>query len=155
MSLGWLPCHGGPRSFKFGCDAAFGLLQLYYLSSRLICCKSMTSTLSAPVVLLQALQAQELDARARLVDAEARAARAGTDADAAEARLAAAAQSLEERTAAAEAARAAAALEQEHVASGSAQLLALGQKVRCLLSCNTLSVVRLLTATDGCLNKDC
>ncbi len=81
-------------------------------------------------MLLQALQAHELDARARLMDAEARAARAGADADAAEARLAAAARSLEERTAAVEAARAVAALEQENVASGSAQLLALGQKVR-------------------------
>eukprot|EP00891_Asterochloris_glomerata_P006567 jgi/Astpho2/6567/fgenesh1_pg.00100_%23_4_t len=79
---------------------------------------------------LQALRAQELDARARLMDAEARAARAGADADAAEARLAAAARSLEERTAAVEAARAVAALEQENVASGSAQLLALGQKIQ-------------------------
>ena len=64
------------------------------------------------------------------MDAEARAVRAEADADAAEARLAAAAKSLEEKAAAAEAARAAAAVEQESVASGSAQLLALGQKVR-------------------------
>ena len=114
----------------------------------------MTHALSMPVLLLQALQAQELDARARLVDAEARAARAGADADAAEAQLAAAAQSLDERTAVVEAARAAAALEQEHVASGSAQLLALGQQVRGLLSCNTLSNVHFITTIDACLNKD-